>query len=201
MKDSCELLESPMVTCDVSEWPSLSSGLLIERIRTPSPPARRAPGWQQPALHSRRYRPECLGGVLYPKSVISRLSSADAEGARTLQRHRIVRRASDPSDQQFRNLLDPVAPGAPRASTDGHRCRTQSAGCVDDPPGADWWFPARVRWHPVLLFIRDFLSPMFYPDPGQRRGPVLPPGRHPSLGRSEPGCRVPAPPRVRRVAG
>ena len=37
-----------------------------------------------------------------------------------------------PSDQQFRNLLDPVAPGAPRASTDGHRCRTQSAGCVDE---------------------------------------------------------------------
>ncbi len=101
-----------------------------------------------------------------------------------------------PSDQQIRNLLDPVAPRAPRASTDGHRYRTLSAGCVDDPPGADGWLPARVRWHPVLRLIRDFLSPMFHPDPGQRRGPVLPPGRHPSLGRSEPGCRVPAPPRV-----
>ncbi len=74
-------------------------------------------------------------------------------------------------------------------------------GRVGDPPGPGGWLPARVRWHPVLRLIRDFLSPVFHPDPGQRHDPVPPPGRHPGLGRPGPGRRVPTAPGVRHAAG
>lgn len=54
---------------------------------------RRAQGRQQPALHVGGCRARRVCRVHHPESVVYRLRETDADGARTRQRHRLVRGA------------------------------------------------------------------------------------------------------------
>lgn len=109
MKDFSELLESPMVTCDVAAWPPLTAGLLIERMRDTFrhlPDARQGGNNQRYTLEDAALSAFAVFFTQSPLFLDYQVRMQEERGRNNATAlfgvHQI------PSDQQIRNLLDPV---------------------------------------------------------------------------------------------